>query len=133
VYLDARDDNFLYFGDATILYALSGRPSVFPSLWFHEGLSFPEREAAERPVFEQHIADALVRHDVRFVVLDGIQTWNGTTPAHFGVLKACLAENDGHETRIGRFQILPIEPDCVRRYRARPGSLSVEFPPAATH
>ncbi len=131
-YLNTGDDNFLLVGDATILYALSGRPSVFPGLWFHEGLSFPAREAAERPMFEQRFADALVRNDVQFVVLDGVQTWNGSTPAHFDVLKTCLFDNEGHETRIGRFQILPIEPDCVRRYRAWPGGQSLEFPRAAT-
>lgn len=131
-FLETRGDNFLYFGDATILYALSGRPSVFPSLWFHEGLSFPAREAAERPIFEQKITDALVRNDVRFVILDGIQTWVGTTPAHFGVLRACLADNDGNETRIGRFQILPIQPDCVRRYHMPPGAQAFNFPSGAT-
>ncbi len=132
-YLETRDDKFVYFGDATILYALSGRPSVFPSLWFHEGLSFPARGTAERPNFEQRFADALVRNDVRFLILDGIHTWNGTTPAQFGVLTDCLVRDDGKEARIGRFRILPIQPECVRRYRESPGARRHKFPTAATH
>lgn len=130
-YLESRDDNFVYFGDATILYALSGRPSVFPALWFHEGLSFPVRGSAERSVFERQFRDALVRNDVRFLILDGFQTWNGTTPVQFAVLKACLVSDDGKETHIGRFQILPIQPECVRRYRELPGARRHDFPKAA--
>lgn len=117
-FLNARDENFLLFGDATILYALAGRPSVFPALWFHEGLSFPARQAAERPKFERQLTDALVRYDVRFVVLDGTRTWNSATPSQFDVLQACLADGDGTRRHIGRFQILPIAQGCVRRYEA---------------
>ncbi len=117
-FLNARDDNFLLFGDATILYALAGRPSVFPALWFHEGLSFPAQQTAERPKFERRLTDALVRYDVRFVILDGTRTWTSATPSQFGVLQACLTEGDGTRHRIGRFQILPIAPSCVRRYEA---------------
>lgn len=130
-FLDTQDDNFLFLGDATILYALSGRPSVFPGLWFHEGLSFPDRLAAERPAFEQKLTDSLNRNDVRFIILDGNQTWNGSTPAHFGVLRTCLADGDGNQRRIGRFQILPLQPDCVRRYRVPLGPQSIKFPAAA--
>lgn len=132
-YLEIRGDNFVYFGDATILYALSGRPSVFPALWFHEGLSYPARESAERSIFERQFRFALVRNDVRFLIRDGNQTWNGSTPAQFGVLKACLVSGDGTETRIGRFQILPIQPECVRRYREHPGERRYTFPTAAKH
>lgn len=115
-FLDKRNDNFLLLGDATILYALSGRPSVFPGLWFHEGLSFPKREAAERPEFERRLTDALLRYNVRFVVLDGSRTWNGVMSSHFDVLGACLTGGDGAVRRIGRFQILPILPDCINRF-----------------
>jgi dolichyl-phosphate-mannose-protein mannosyltransferase len=117
-FFNARDDNFLFFGDATIMYALAGRPSVFPALWFHEGLSFPAQQATERPRFERRLTDALVRYDVRFVVLDGTRTWNRATSSQFGVLQACLADGDGTRRHIGRFQILPIAPGCVRRFEA---------------
>jgi|GEM_PF-1739770 len=129
-YLNTRDDNFLLVGDAAILYALSGRASVFPGLWFHEGLSYPARETAERFVFERQITDALLRNNVRFVVLDGVQTWTGSTPAHFRVLDICLADGEGKGRRIGRFRILPIEPDCIRRYRVQQASRSIASPPS---
>lgn len=115
-YLNARDDNFLLFGDATILYALAGRPSVFPALWFHEGLSFPARQDPERSDFERRLRDSLLRYDVRFVVLDGARTWNRTTPSQFQVLQTCLAGGDLNRHQFGRFQILPIVPGCVRRF-----------------
>jgi hypothetical protein len=124
-FLNARNDNFLFFGDATILYALAGRPSVFPALWFHEGLSFPAQQTAERPKFERRLTDALVRYDVRFVILDGTRTWNNATPSQFDVLRACLVDDVGSRRHIGRFEILPIAPGCVRRFeeassRSRP-------------
>jgi len=117
-FLNARNDNFLFFGDATILYALARRPSVFPALWFHEGLSFPAQQTAERRKFERRLTDALVRYDVRFVILDGTRTWNNATPSQFDVLRACLADGDGSRRHIGRFKILPIAPGCVRRFEA---------------
>ena len=40
-FLSRQPENFLLIGDSSILYGLTGKPSVSPSLWFHDGLTAP--------------------------------------------------------------------------------------------
>lgn len=39
--LAVRDGDFLLVGDAAVLYAMTGRRSVLPSLWYHPGVTIP--------------------------------------------------------------------------------------------
>ena len=126
-HLSRRSENFLLVGDATILYALSGRPSAFPSLWFHEGLSFPAKNSPRRARFERRITESLIRHGVTFVVIDGPATWVRTRADDFRVLRACLSREESDILTIGRFRIVPLSSTCLRAERVRTlpsGSLS---------
>jgi len=113
--ISARPGNFMLVGDAAVLYGALGRPSVSPSLWFHEGLAIPLTASPARAVFEAELARSFVRHDVRYVILDGDRTWMGSKWQDFAVLRACLDPKVPETQVIGRFRIVPIAPDCIRR------------------
>lgn len=76
-YLRARAGGVFLLGDTSIVYGLSGKESVAPSLWFHPGLTAP------RPYdrgFERYQALLLRRFrelDVQTVVVEGERTWVG--------------------------------------------------------
>ncbi|MCG8547517.1 MAG: hypothetical protein MJE12_25245 [Alphaproteobacteria bacterium] len=114
-----RSGNFLLIGDATILYALSGRPSVFPSLWFHEGLTFPAENDPRRTYFEQRLADALIDNVVAFVVMDGPATWVKTRATDFDVLRSCLSKEDSAIVAIGGFRVVPLSMTCLQAVSER--------------
>ena len=109
-----RKGNFLLIGDSSILYALSGKPSVFPGLWFHEGLSIPKQFSARRRKFEKFLVRSLLRNDVRYVVVDGRETWMASQASDFAVLNACLDYDDAEAETIGHFRLLPISLQCIR-------------------
>ena len=113
--ISARDGNFMLIGDATILYGVLGRPSVFPGLWFHEGLAIPQASTPARERFEAELSQSLVRNDVRYVILDGERTWMGSKWQDFSVFRACLEPLSPATQVIGRFRIVPIASDCIRR------------------
>ncbi len=106
--LKARDGNFVLIGDATILYALAGKPSAFPALWFHPGLAYEPG-----PAFDARLADSLQRHNVRRLVLDGDRTWLGVKAEDFAALQRCLAQAPAEA--IGRFRVIELPKDCIQR------------------
>ena len=112
--LRGREGNFVLIGDATILHALAGKPSVFPALWFHPGLTYPERDHPARARFDAKIVRALVRYDARRVVIDGDRTWTGARVTDFAPLAACLAQAT-EVTPVGRFRVVELPPGCVSR------------------
>jgi hypothetical protein len=110
-----RPGNFMLVGDASILYGVTGKPSVLPSLWFHEGLSIPYEPSPARAAFEVKLTRSLARNDVQYVILDGVRTWMGSRWQDFAVLRACLYPEDPKTKLIGRFRVIPIASDCIRR------------------
>lgn len=112
--LRGRDGNFVLIGDATILYALAGKPSAFPALWFHPGLAYPGKDDPARARFEAMIARDLARRDVRRVVIDGDHTWTGARATDFAPLAACLREASAI-TPVGRFRVVELPPGCATR------------------
>ncbi len=110
-HLRARHGGFVLIGDATILYSLAGRPSAFPALWFHPGLTYPRVDHPARPAFDVKLARALERHDVRMIVIDGHRTWTGARAEDFGPIAACLARAEG-TTAIGRFRVAAVPAGC---------------------
>lgn len=65
--LQARQQNFFVFPDATVLYGLTGRISPQPLLYFHPGQSF---FVSERQQLDQAIVQALQRNHVTLIVLE---------------------------------------------------------------
>ncbi len=110
-----RPGNFMLVGDASVLYGVLGKPSVLPSLWFHEGLSIPFMSSPARAEFEAALARSLARNDVRYVILDGDRTWMDSKWQDFAVLRSCLDPKNSEIQAFGRFRIVPIAPDCIRR------------------
>jgi hypothetical protein len=109
--LRARTGGFVLIGDATILYSLAGRPSAFPALWFHPGLTYPRAGHPARPAFDARLIESLSRYDVRTIVIDGKQTWTGARAGDFAPIAACIARAEGTQS-IGRFKVLTVPPGC---------------------
>ena len=113
-HLRAEPGGFVLIGDAAVLYALSGRASAFPALWFHPGLTYPLPGHAARAEFDAKLVRALAKYDVRTIVIDGDHTWTGARAADFAPLAACLAR--GEATRmIGRFRVVTVPSGCGQK------------------
>lgn len=78
-FLDRHPGNFYLFGDATILYALSGRPSVGRALWLHPEATIPWQGVTATDAFQDGLIEDLIVHRVRYLVLEGERTQLGVT------------------------------------------------------
>jgi hypothetical protein len=107
-FFDERPGNFFLLGDSSILYALAGRPSLNPALWFHFGLTIPEPGTDAWDRYEDRILDAMRRNDCRYVVVEHKGTWMGTHLVHFPRLNRLLSEPGGAVYRFGPFYIVPL-------------------------
>ena len=74
-FLRRNPGNFFLIGDASILYGFTGRPSVNPVLWFHTGLTTGEKGSAAYEGYRQELLLSLERFRVRYVNVEGEQTW----------------------------------------------------------
>jgi hypothetical protein len=109
-FLREADGNFLLVGDSSVLYGLTGKPSVSPVLWMDPRLTMPHPEAPEFVVFERDLIERARRAGVRRIVLDRPQTWTHLTFDHFPQLMA-LTKNGGCGVRsFGGARVLEICP-----------------------
>jgi hypothetical protein len=69
-----RPENILMVGDETIIYGLTGKPSVTPFLWFHPGLVWENDRASWRDI-EDALISNLDRYDVRKVIIPANVGW----------------------------------------------------------
>lgn len=74
-FLREADGNFLLIGDSSILYGLTGRPSVSPVLWFDPGLTVPQLRSPAFARFEGDLMARVQRDHVRRIVLERPSTW----------------------------------------------------------
>jgi hypothetical protein len=100
--------NFLYYGDASILYGITGRPSVFPSVWIHPGLTFPEKGSEEFPKFENELMKNMKKYNVKYVIEEGEETWMESKISDFTSLNILLNNNKDRIFKIGSFKIIEI-------------------------
>ena len=103
-HLEARGGNFFVFPEHTFLYALLGRVSPQPLLWFHAGVTYPK--AYDEDLDRRVVAD-LERHDVRTVVFEE----RAFLPAEehlqsFPLLRRFLADEFHETARHGWFVLL---------------------------
>lgn len=68
--------NLLIAGDETIVYGLTGRPSVTPFAWFHPGLTFA-RTAEAHSRLDRMLDTSLKQHAVQWIVLPANSSWMG--------------------------------------------------------
>lgn len=106
-FLRQAPGNFFLLGDTSILYGLTGRPSVSPSLWFHRRLSLPGRRTEGFRDYEDRLLARLRRLGVRYVVLEGTETFNGTSLDHFPVLRS-LVERGAVRQSFGPFHVIEV-------------------------
>ncbi len=110
-FLRETDGNFLLIGDASILYGLTGKPSVSPALWLDPRLTMPHPEAPEFVQFESQLLERLRTHDVRRVVLDRPTTWTHLTLQHFPQLVKVTKSGACGEKSFGGARVMEMCPD----------------------
>jgi hypothetical protein len=106
-FLAAQPDAFLLIGDTSILYALAGKPSVNPALWFHRRLTLPGRNTEAFHDYERRLLARVQQLHARLVVLEGRETYEGTSLAHFPALQGLIR---GEGPRFGPFRVLELSP-----------------------
>jgi hypothetical protein len=123
-YLRARDGNFWLLGDTSVLYGITGKRSIAPSLWFHPGLTLPSPLDAEFARYEQALVEHIQGGDVRTLVIEGEHTWIGyqlnpgerppkagyLTLAAFPRVAALVAERKVAERTFGAFRVIELAP-----------------------
>jgi hypothetical protein len=116
--------NFYLLGDSSVLYALTGRPSVNPVLWFHPGETLPHKGSPLFPAFQDRLMEALRKYRVRYIVIEVSRvapynsTWSRVNLAYFSALDE-LVQKKGHEhEHFGPFTIIelitPFDTDPAR-------------------
>jgi hypothetical protein len=109
-YIRARPGGLFVLGDASVFYALTGRQSTNPSLWFHAGLTMPRPGTDLFDRYEQRLLDNFRKYDVRFVLLEGRQTWLGVKLGDFYRLGTYLAETPHSDTSFGLCRLIELAP-----------------------
>lgn len=115
-YLRARPGGMFLVGDASPLYALAGKHSVFPALWYHPTLTFPSTVDPRFGAFEEQLLANLAEHDVRTLVLEP-RVWVGDVPAgklitleRFPRVQALVEARQRSERQFGAFRVLELAP-----------------------
>jgi hypothetical protein len=106
-WMQKQEGNFLLFGDLSIVYGLSGKPSIAPFLWFHEGLTFPYIESPAFAAVDQALERATREKDVRFVVFEQIRlnTWKDIRLEDFPRTCESLTSRQFRTLQVGGFWI----------------------------
>lgn len=119
-YLEGREGSFFLVGDASPLYGLAHKPSVFPALWFHPGLTFPLPDDPRFADFEARLLERCERFGVRTIVLEprvwvGYRAPEGQKPAArlvtletFPRVAAWVNERRESERSIGAFRVIEL-------------------------
>jgi len=109
-YLKVKKDNFLLIGDTSILYALTKKPSVNPSLWFHEGLTIPKFGTERFTVYENELIENMRKYNVKYIVVEGNKTWLHVNINKFNALSALIEEKTCSVQNYGWFRIIQLCP-----------------------
>lgn len=106
-FLRERPGGIYVFGECTLLYALTGRPSLNPYLWYHPGLTIPDPRSPEFRALEDR---ALTHADeVRWVI-----TGEGPSPEVWPRLAARFLARAVRDERFGNLRVLELAPASVR-------------------
>lgn len=94
-FLKSQPGNILVLGDSVYLYALTGRPSANPNLWYHPGLTIPTGGRAAED-FARRVQQALDTYRPRYLILEGYRTWRGFVPMAYPPIRGWF---DAHGCR----------------------------------
>jgi hypothetical protein len=115
-YFQSHAGNFFLLGDSSVLYALTGRPSVNPVLWFHPGQTLPSAGSPQFSAFQDRLMEALRKYRVRYIITEASRaapnnfTWSKVNLAYFPALDE-LVQKRGHELEhFGPFTIIALSP-----------------------
>ena len=106
--LAPRAGAFLLFGDTTVLYGLTGKPSPMPSLWWHPRLSIPLPKDPRFELYEDLLLEAIERYDVRRLVVEGEHSWSRRKLEHFQRVMALVEARQIEERSFGPFRVLEL-------------------------
>jgi hypothetical protein len=111
-WLARHPGNVFLPGDESVVYGLSGRPSVGPLLWDHARLTYRADAAGTRRV-TQLLSAAMTRYDVRWVVLPANHGWLAVPD---GPYRSFLAAYAGQACEaVGSYRV------CENRAAINPG------------
>jgi hypothetical protein len=106
-----REEGAIYvFGDLTILYALTSRPSAGESLWLHPGLTMPEPAEPSFAAWESRLQADLERRHVRFLVRESRQTYNGLRLSQLPRLAAFIESRRVRRLSFGPIDVIELRP-----------------------
>jgi len=103
-FIENQPENFILIGDHSILYGITGRPSVNPSLWFHDGLTAPARKSPTFAAHRRRMLDAVDEFDVGWVVVEGRRTGMYSTLDQYPGLEARIDASGCEAIEIGNFR-----------------------------
>lgn len=69
-FLKKQEGDFFLFGDLSILYGLSGKPSQSPYLWFHPGLTFHDQNTDKWGGEDIKLAHIISKKRIRFIIFE---------------------------------------------------------------
>jgi hypothetical protein len=69
-FLAEHPGNIYLYGDYSILYGLTGRPSVSPVLWYDGNLTLPEQGTPQIADFEERLLGNILMQRVRYIVVE---------------------------------------------------------------
>ena len=107
-FFEEHEGNFLLFGDMSIFYCLTGRPSVMPALWYHDGLTTPKPGSPEFLHFQDTLGENLDRCGVRYIVLECNGTWNGSRLTDYRSIVDYMGNKPRQPVWIGPFKIIDV-------------------------
>lgn len=108
-FLERRPGNIYLLGDATILYALAGRPSAGRALWLHPWATIPWHGTTATDSFQEELIEHLIAHRVRYVVLEGERTQMGVSPDGLPRVRDWILRHAQPVLAIDGYRILEID------------------------
>jgi hypothetical protein len=110
-FLREADGNFVLIGDSSILYGLTGKPSVSPVLWLDPGLTVPPLRSPDFGRFEGELLERVRRNNVRRIVLERPSTWTRVSLDDFPRLVQLTKGGSCGERPFGGARVIELCPE----------------------
>lgn len=107
-FLRNNPGNFWLVGDTSILYGMTGKPSINPVLWYHPGLTVPPYESTHFKVYQDRLIARLEQYEVKFVVVEGTGSSMGPALQEFGRVHHWLQNNRCDQFEMGGYTIIEL-------------------------
>jgi hypothetical protein len=104
-FLKTKPQSFYLFGDMSILYVMTRKPSVSPSLSFYFDQCIPRPGKSEFIQYQEMVLRNFRRFDVGYIVLEGDQTWIRLRLEDFPILSNHVRTHFRFLRKFGPFRI----------------------------